>query len=251
MIVDLKGKTFGKLFVIERFHKKRRQQVQWVCHCDCGNFQVIPSNFLIGRGKSDCGCEHKERVRQSKTLHGYKYSKEYGVVDGIIRRCHDTNKDNYVSYGAKGIFVCDEWRFDRGLFCKWLEDQGYRDGLQVDRIDNDKGYSPDNCRLLPNSFNGINKKAQNRTGVCGVNYKKDCSIRPYLATIRLYGKEYTIGRYSLLEDAKQDREFVAKTLCDQVALICKEKKEQPVSELKQEFINALEGLLVIVKATRA
>lgn len=182
--------------------------------------------------------------------HGYRNTKVYSVVEGIIRRCHDPKKDNFKNYGAKGIFVCDEWRNNRGVFCKWLEDQGYREGLQVDRIDNSKGYSPDNCRLLPNSFNGINKKSSNPTGVCGVNFKSNCPNKPYLATIKLYGTLHTIGRFTNLSEAKALREFVTLTVCKQAAELCKKENDTPVENLKNKFIKILEDCLCVVRATK-
>ena len=179
--------------------------------------------------------------------HGYRYTKVYSVVDGIIRRCHDVKKDNYKYYGAKGIFVCDLWRYNRELFCKWLEDEGFRDGLQVDRIDNTKGYSPDNCRLLPASFNGINKKGSSQTGVCGVYFAKDCTIHPYLATIVLYGKRYDIGRYKTIEEAVTVRKSVTADVCNKAAILCKENKEKSIDDLKPQLALLLECLVRAVK----
>ena len=246
--IDLTHETFGKLFVLGKTQLKWNGQPLWACHCDCKNFRLFTTNFLTKRGATDCGCEHKNACRSSKITHGYKGSKVYSVADSAIRRCHDINKDNYPSYGGRGITVCDEWRNDRAEFCRWLESEGFRDGLQVDRIDNDKGYSPENCRLLPNSFNGINKKSSSLTGVCGVNFKSNCPNRPFLATVRLYGNLYTIGRFTNLSEAKHLREFVTVTVCEQVAELCKKEKETPVEKLKDAFIKILEDCLHEVRA---
>ena len=179
--------------------------------------------------------------------HGYRYTKVYSVVEGVIRRCHDTNKDNYKEYGAKGIYVCDTWRFNREIFCKWLEDEGYREGLQIDRIDNDKGYSPDNCRLVPTSFNGINKKGSGKTGVCGVYFKEDCTVHPYLATISLFGIRYEIGRYKTLEEATDIRKIITCTVCEKAAQLCKENKAVSVEDLKPRLTQMLECVVRAVK----
>lgn len=175
--------------------------------------------------------------------HGYKYTKVYGVVDGVIRRCHDTKRDNYQHYGAKGIYVCDIWRFNREIFCKWLEDEGYREGLQIDRIDNDKGYSPENCRLIPNSFNGINKKGTSSTGVCGVYFKKHCTVNPYLASVALFGKTYDIGRYKTLEEAAKVRKELTTKVCEKAAKICKDNKDIPVEELKPQLTEMFQAVV--------
>ena len=245
--IDLTHETFGKLFVLGKTQLKRNGQPLWACHCNCKNFRLFTTNFLTKRGATDCGCEHKNACRASKITHGYKGSKVYSVADSVIRRCYDVNKDTYPSYGGRGITVCDEWRNDRAKFCRWLESEGFRDGLQVDRIDNDKGYSPENCRLLPNLFNGINKRGFGVSGVCGVYFKSDCTLRPYLATVRLYGKEYVIGRYSNLEIAKKNREFVALNLCETVSIICKENKDVEVCNLKHRFLQVLDALLSQVR----
>ena len=179
--------------------------------------------------------------------HGYRNTKVYSIVECVIRRCHDPKKDNFQNYGANGIFVCDEWRHDRGVFCKWLEDQGYREGLQIDRIDNDKGYSPDNCRLIPHSFNGINKKGCGVSGICGVYFKKDCTLRPYLATVRLYGKTYDIGRYLNIEEAALVRKRVSASVCEKVADLCFKHKDIPIKQMENLFVEVLVTEIQAVK----
>ena len=69
--------------------------------------------------------------------------------------------------------------------------------------------------------------------------------------LRLYGEEYVIGRYSNLNDAKRDREYVALNLCDKVSHICRSNKEIPVEDLKPQFLSVLDELLKSVKATKA
>lgn len=78
--------------------------------------------------------------------HGMSQHKLYYIHKTMIARCHNPNARGYERYGGKGITVCEEWRKDRCAFFEWALTNGYEDGLTLDRRDNSKGYSPDNCR---------------------------------------------------------------------------------------------------------
>lgn len=245
--IDLTGQVFGKLQVIaESGLIATNGKTLWACHCDCKNF-CLAKTAALRNGKTDCGCENKNNISVSKRKHGFRGTKIYSVADGAIRRCHDVNKDNYPHYGGRGITVCDEWRYTREKFCQWLLDNGYRDGLQLDRKDNDKGYSPENCRLIPNSFNGINKRGSGKIGCAGVFYKKECIKNPYLTMLRLYGKEYKFGYYTNLFDACAVRIKVTSTICNEVAEICKKYKDTPVEDLKPMFIEVVNNFVTANK----
>lgn len=79
----------------------------------------------------------------------------------MIARCHNPNHASYSNYGARGITVCDEWRYDRTKFVDWARANGYRKGLSIDRIDNNQGYSPNNCRWV-DGFVQQNNTRKNR-----------------------------------------------------------------------------------------
>ena len=72
----------------------------------------------------------------------------YSVYTSMIARCHNSKSISYKYYGQKGITVCDEWRNSFESFALWAEANGYDDSLSIDRIDNSKGYNPDNCRWV-------------------------------------------------------------------------------------------------------
>lgn len=76
----------------------------------------------------------------------------------MIERCEKPNNPAYVRYGGRGIKVCDEWRRNFIAFCEWSRTHGYRQDLTLDRIDNNKGYSPDNCRWISNKEQQRNKR---------------------------------------------------------------------------------------------
>lgn len=89
-------------------------------------------------------CQNKGKIRN--------------VYYNMLKRCHDPKNKGYKYYGARGITVCDEWRKDCCIFYKWARDNGYNETLQLDRIDNNKGYSPDNCRWVTPLENSYNKR---------------------------------------------------------------------------------------------
>lgn len=80
------------------------------------------------------------------------------VYYDMIKRCHKPEDKHYDRYGARGITVCDEWRKDCKVFYKWAKDNGYKAGLQLDRIDNGGNYEPNNCRWVSARENSLNKR---------------------------------------------------------------------------------------------
>lgn len=80
------------------------------------------------------------------------------IYTGIKSRCYNKNHMTYKSYGGRGILMCDEWLNDNKVFFKWALYNGYKDNLSIDRIDNDKGYSPDNCRWISLSEQQKNRR---------------------------------------------------------------------------------------------
>lgn len=84
-------------------------------------------------------------------------SRLFNVWQTMKSRCENANRDNYARYGGRGIMVCEEWQTAEN-FVKWALDNGYEKGLQLDRIDNAKGYSPENCRFVTASVNSRNRR---------------------------------------------------------------------------------------------
>jgi len=139
--VDFTGKRFGRLTVIAR----SKTQYCWICKCDCGKtIDVKHGNLQSGHTKS-CGCLSKDTTAKTFKTHGMSHNRLFSIWCGMRQRCTDKNCKSFPRYGGRGITVCPEW-LDFVPFYEWAITNGYKDGLSIDRIDNNLGYSPDNCR---------------------------------------------------------------------------------------------------------
>ena len=150
---DLTGQRFGRLVVQKRYGRTPGGEASWICQCDCGKqFAVVGSSLRKGTTRS-CGCLRDEIVSKKQSTHRKTKTRLYNVWTHILQRCYNPNHTAYKRYGGRGITVCDEWRYSFQTFHDWAVANGYdenapRGKCTIDRIDNDKGYSPDNCRFV-------------------------------------------------------------------------------------------------------
>ncbi len=145
-MIDLTGKRFGMLSV-ERYSKTTKSgHAVWICKCDCGNVKEIEGRKLRSGETKACGCQRGKSIS-----HGGSYSRLYGVWVHMKERCFNPNHEAYKNYGGRGITVCREWNESFSAFQKWAVKAGYNPAAErgqctIERINNDYGYSPDNCR---------------------------------------------------------------------------------------------------------
>ena len=203
------GEKYNRLTVIDKVERKERagRSAHWVCICDCGKKTIVDSYSLTSGRTKSCGCYAKDARKHSKITepkHGMTHTRIYTIWYHRRARTSDraTGKDR-VDYYERGIRTCPEWdNLENGFenFYKWAMENGYREDLTIDRIDNDGNYEPSNCRWADDFTQARNKriKKTNKTGYSGV-YEQ----RPgrYRVTIRIDGKNTTIGHYDSLEDA--------------------------------------------------
>ena len=164
---DLTGQRFGRLVVIERSGSNNQKRATWKCCCDCGRVTVVTSSNLLRGITKSCGCIHVENLINRFTVHGKRKSRLYEVWKNMKKRCTNPSVHNYHRYGGRGITVCDEWRNDFQAFYEWAMANGYDENAPymqctIDRIDNDSGYSPDNCRWVDAATQNRNKSSNRK-----------------------------------------------------------------------------------------
>jgi len=165
--IDLTGRRIGRLTAIRDVGSDKYNYRLWECRCDCGRTVTVNTNRLNKGKPRSCGCLRKEVARESLRKqayrHGYFGTRLYGVWSDMVRRTEDPNSNSYKNYGGRGIKVCPEWRESFKAFHDWAMANGYdenapRGQCTIDRIDNDKGYSPDNCRWVSMAVQNTNKR---------------------------------------------------------------------------------------------
>jgi len=153
-LIDMTGQKFYRLTAIKKIDGKR-----WLFKCDCGNEKVIDS-YCVRKGiTKSCGCYNIECLKESKKTHGLRHTSEYNTWVGMKKRCdiNKANKEDFDLYAGRGITVCDRWIES---FENFIEDMGMKPNpkYSIDRIDNNKGYSKENCRWATNKQQSRNKR---------------------------------------------------------------------------------------------
>lgn len=201
---ELVGQKFGRLLVERKSEKKIHKERVWFCKCDCGNNYETTSYRLTSGAIKSCGCLRDEYQKSSKTLnktHGETGTLTYRSWEAIKRRCLNENNKDFIRYGGRGITVCDEWI---NSYEQFHLDMGDRPSEKhsIDRVDNNLGYSKENCRWATqkeqtknrcsNRVFTINGETKNLTDWCatyGVNFDlvrsridRGMDIEPALST---------------------------------------------------------------------
>jgi hypothetical protein len=158
-LIDLSGQTFGQLTVVGRAQTSGSGKVRWSCSCACGGETVSTTSNLRGGLARSCGCsraEHMPALAATNTTHGMTRTPTYRSWQAMIARCEYPCSPSYERYGAVGVKVCPEWR---ASFSRFLADMGERpEGKTLDRIKNERGYEPGNCRWATNHEQALNRR---------------------------------------------------------------------------------------------
>lgn len=185
---DLSGEKFGRLTVIsfaEIIKSGNGRRYMWNCQCDCGKICVIDASSLKSGNTQSCGCLARETKGKASIKHGKRKTPLYNVWTLMKQRCHNETNKSYRLYGKRGIQVCDEWKDDFDKFYAWCMENGYKKGMQIDRIDTDGNYCPENCRFVT-----LKENENNRRDNVMIDYQ---------------GEKYTLAQFSEKFNMKYDR----------------------------------------------
>lgn len=163
--LNVVGQKFGRLEVVE-FVGRKNNSSWFRCVCECGGETTTTSNNLMRGHTVSCGCVNIEKFIERSFKHGI--SGEHPLFIswiGMRNRCSYKKHNRYKHYGGKGIKVCDEWKDDFKAFYDWALENGWQEGLSIERKENELDYCPSNCK-----FATIQEQSRNRTSNVNLTY---------------------------------------------------------------------------------
>jgi len=187
------GEKFGRLTVIKELPPKiypTNEQRRILCRCDCGNFSKTWLTMVTRGCIKSCGCLNLEAKIEAATTHGMRNHPLYIVFRAMQARCYNEKHVGYHNYGGRGITICKSWLEDRSKFFEWALSHGWEKGLRIERIDNDKGYSPSNCKFATALEQGSNKRSTKF-------YKFKGELLTIAEISRLVGIKYSVLHHRL------------------------------------------------------
>lgn len=150
------GMRFGRFVVLEYVGQNSSKKPLVRCLCDCGKEKIVQLNDLKRGRSTSCGCHHSEELSKRNFKYGDttrgKKTKLYMCWNNMICRCKYKDTEFHQYYIDKGVSVCEDW-LDYRNFKDWALNNGYKEGLTIDRVNSSIGYCPENCRWIPLHLN--------------------------------------------------------------------------------------------------
>jgi hypothetical protein len=156
-VIEMEGKKFGRLLVLEKMPHKPYELIKWLCVCECGK-RVSVDGVSLRQGRTrSCGCIRKESQGKNLRTHGMTGTKTHRAWKSIMSRCYNKNVYCYKHYGGRGISVDKRWH----KFENFYNDMGEPPTRkhEIDRIDNNGDYKKGNCRWVTRTKNAQNTRA--------------------------------------------------------------------------------------------
>lgn len=266
---DLTGQKFGRLTVLRKAtdeeigDRDRKRGVFWCCQCDCGNTElvIVPSVVLKSGHTQSCGCIQKEKTSK----HGLSNSRIYSIWSSMKDRCLNPNHHAFNCYGGRGITICKEWMDSFESFHSWALENGYKEGLTIDRIDVNGNYEPSNCRWVTMKEQGNNRRTNHLVTFNGKTltmsqWCEELNVPPYIVKSRINQHKWSIEQalttpykcYTSFKDNRQElkeeirkrsRNFNGKEIDKQIMKVLNLTKSSYYklkNELKNEILSEKE-----------
>ncbi len=206
-LIDLTGKRFERLTVIDRDISRNKGSSFWNCICDCGEKRSVSSQKLRSGHTKSCGCLKDEKAKIRLTVHGLTVSNkrrdELNIYCKMKKRCYDVSDPAYDRYGGRGIAVCSRWlngeRGETGFAC-FMADMGPRPSrsYSIDRKDNGGPYCPENCHWATAEQQARNTRTYRRVSYGGrtMGIHDACRVAgiPYANVRSRLSKGWTVER---------------------------------------------------------
>ena len=207
-IMDLTGRTFGRLYVVKIVEERNKGKIIWECLCSCGKITHVKAQCLRKGETKSCGCYQREKAQKTLLTHGLGYHPLSDIWGTMKQRCYNPKNASYTEYGGRGIQVCEEWKEDFISFYKWCIGLGWKEDLHIGRKNINEDYSPLNCHLATPRTNNLNQRLltkSNSSGYRGISFNK--RMKKWISYITVLGSRFTLGSFEEKKEALKARNW--------------------------------------------